>query len=158
MQSLGREQMMYWEAVSKSIRTVPCKPRNAVVLLTLFVVLAICGCKTAEKTWSAEARSPSGEMIATANTFRQSGAGIDGAETVVYLNWTTGSQEPKEILSFHDGPATPGGMDVGMKWLTPTHLELTYKGARPIAFQAALYAGVQISVRDISDGTVNTCQ
>jgi len=38
-----------------------------------------------------------------------------------------------------------------MQWLTPTHLEITYKAkAQAIDFQAVKFAGVDISVRDVS--------
>jgi hypothetical protein len=37
--------------------------------------------------------------------------------------------------------------------LTPKHLELTYKGRRMLDFQAVKCHGVDISVRDLSDGT-----
>ena len=72
-------------------------------------------------------------MIATAKTFEQSGFGTGWVQTTVYLNWTTGSQPPTLILAFSEGPAGPGGMNVGMKWLTPTHLQLTYKRSRPLS-------------------------
>ena len=68
----------------------------------------------------------------------------------MYLNWTTGSQPKLLILAFSDGPSVPGGMSVGMNWLTPTHLELTYKGQRPLDFQALKCRGVDISVRDLA--------
>jgi hypothetical protein len=63
-----------------------------------------------------------------------------------------------EILSFSDGLAGPGGMNVGMNWLTPTHLEITYKGHRALDFQAVRCAGIDISVRDVSGVAANTVQ
>ena len=69
------------------------------------------------------------------------------------MNWTTGSQPPMLILAFSDGPPEPGSMSVGMKWLTPTHLELTYKGHWTLDFQAVKCAGIDISVRDLSNET-----
>src|SRR5437867_9774179 len=99
------------------------------------------GCK-AQPTWSAEARSPDGKMIATASTFEQSGFGTGWVQTTVYLNWTAGSQPKMLILAFSKGPSAPGGMSVEMKWLSPTHLELTYKGKRPLDFQAVKCAGI----------------
>jgi hypothetical protein len=91
-------------------------------------------------------------MIATAETFEQSGFGTGWVQTTVYLNWTTGSQPKTLILAFSEGPAEPGGMNVGMKWLTPTHLELTYKGQRPLDFQAIKCDGVDIAVQDLLTG------
>jgi hypothetical protein len=118
--------------------------------VTLVLIAAASGCMTgckAPPTWSAEARSPDGKMIATANRFEQSGFGTGWVQTTVYLNWTKGKQPKMLILAFSDGPSVPSGMDVGMDWLSPTHLELTYKGERPLDFQAVKAGGVDISVR-----------
>jgi hypothetical protein len=121
--------------------------------LTSFLMIGACfpilGCKGSEPTWSAASRSPDNRMIVTARTIEQSGFGTGFIGTAVYLNWTSGSQPPTEILSFSDGPQKPDGMKVGMHWVTPTHLELTYKGARVIDFQAVKCDGVDISVKEL---------
>jgi hypothetical protein len=103
--------------------------------------------------WSAQSRSPDGKMIATAHTIVTSGIGTGDPGTRVYLNWTTGHQPPTIILAFADGPNEPGGMNVRMNWLTPNHLELTYRGRRNIDFEAVKCHGVDISVRDLSGGS-----
>ena len=118
---------------------------KVILLLTVSACAWMSGCK-ASPTWSAESRSPDGKMIATASTFEQSGFGTGWVQTTVYLNWTKGSQPKMLILAFSDGPSVPGGMNVGMDWLSPTHLELTYKERRPLDFQAARAGGVDISV------------
>jgi hypothetical protein len=41
-----------------------------------------------------------------------------------------------------------------MKWLTPTHVEVTYDGRGNLDFQVVKYGGVAISVRDLSEATV----
>jgi hypothetical protein len=124
---------------------------KSISLIVVGICVLISGCK-ASPTWSAESRSPDGKMIATAETFEQSGFGTGWVQTTVYLNWTTGSQPKTLILAFSEGPAEPGGMNVGMKWLTPTHLELTYKGQRPLDFQAIKCDGVDIAVQDLLTG------
>jgi hypothetical protein len=91
-------------------------------------------------------------MVVTARTIQTSGIGTGDPGTFVYLNWTTGSQSPTIILAFTDAPNEPGSMSVGMNWLTPKHLELTYKGPRTLDFEAVKCHGVDISVRDLSDG------
>jgi hypothetical protein len=91
-------------------------------------------------------------MIATAYTIQTSGIGTGDPATGVYLNWTTGSQSPTIILSFTEGPDEPGSMNVGMNWLTPKHLELTYKGRRTLGFQAVKCHGVDISVETLQVG------
>ena len=120
--------------------------------LLLGLVVAIpwisSGCARSQVIWSAEARSPDGTRVATARTVAQSGFGTDFIGTTVYLNWTKGTQSPREILILSNGTVEPGATNVEMKWLTPTHLELTYVGSRDLDFQAAKYAGVDISVRE----------
>jgi hypothetical protein len=87
-------------------------------------------------------------MIAIAEAFDNGGFVSPGPNaTFVYLNWTTGSQARKEILAFSGWPSESDGMKVAMSWLSPTRLELTYKGKETIDFQAVKCAGVDISVR-----------
>jgi hypothetical protein len=77
--------------------------------------------------------------------------------TVVYLNWTKGSQSPMEILRLSDDYEMPSEeISVEMKWLTPTHLELAYKGHRTLVLQASKCEGVDISVRDLSSDKTNS--
>jgi len=125
---------------------------RAISLLIFGVCGIASGCKGSQTIWSAEARSPDGKMIATARAFANGGFGVSGAPaTFVYLNWTTGSQSPMEILSLANESDAPGDTYVGMKWLTPTHLELTHKSSRQsVGFQAVKFAGVDISLRDLS--------
>jgi hypothetical protein len=122
--------------------------------VTPFLIFGVCvslsSCEGPKTTWSAESRSPDGRMIATARTVQTSGIGTGDPGTFVYLNWTKGSQSPTIILAFSDGPDEPGGMNVEMTWLTPQHLELTYKGRRALDFEAVKWHGVEISVRDLS--------
>jgi hypothetical protein len=62
-----------------------------------------------------------------------------------------------EILRLSDDYETPSDeISVDMKWVTPAHLELTYKGHRMLVLQAAKCFGVDISVRDLSTSTTTT--
>jgi hypothetical protein len=45
---------------------------------------------------------------------------------------------------------------VEMNWLTPTHLELTFKGNQSIVFQAVKWGGIEISIRDLSKAAVES--
>lgn len=129
-----------------------------VPLLIIAAFALISGCEGSQTIWSAEARSPDGKMIATASAFANGGFGISGVPaTTVYLNWTAGSQAPTEILSLDNNSDSPNGTSVGMNWLTPTHLELTYEGNRQnIGFEAVKFAGVDISLQDLSIPTTAT--
>lgn len=132
--------------------------RKCILLLIFGVCIWFSSCDGPKVNWSAESRSPDGKMIATARTIQTSGIGTGNPGTFVYLNWTKGSQSPTIILAFHDGPDEPGGMNVGMNWLTPTHLELTYKGRRSFEFQAVRCNGVDVSVRDLSTSTTSSSE
>lgn len=131
---------------------------SSLLNLALFVTLACCallsGCRSAP-VWSGEAKSPDGKTIATASTFQDAGFLSGEAQTTVYLNWQVGSQSKTLILAYSDGP-TAHDMGVDMKWLTPTHLELSYKGQRSLDFQAVKCNGIDITTRDLSTGTTTS--
>lgn len=133
---------------------------KAMSLLIIGVCVLLSGCKGGSETiWSAEVRSPDGSRLASARTVANSGFGTGYIGTVVYLNWTKGSQSAMEILGLSDTFEMPSDeISVEMKWLTPTHLELAYKGHRTLDFQAVKCAGVDISVRDLSGKTPNSSQ
>jgi hypothetical protein len=93
-------------------------------------------------------------MVATARAEVNGGFISSVPVTAVYLNWTTGSQSPTEILSLADQSERADEVKVGMTWVDPNHLLLTYDGKRQnIGFQAVKFAGVDIFVRDISHTT-----
>jgi hypothetical protein len=86
-------------------------------------------------------------MVATGRAEETSGIGTGDPGTSVYLNWTTGSQSPTIILFLV--PKQPGAIKVGMNWLDPTHLELTYSGHAIVDFEAVKCHSVDISVREV---------
>jgi hypothetical protein len=139
------------------------KSRRSALFKATSLIIAVCvllsGCRGWDTIWSAEARSPDGSRIASGRTIANSGFGTGYIWTGVYLNWTKGTQPPTEILQLTDTFEMPlDEISVGMKWLTPTHLELTYKGHRTLNFQAVKCIGVDISVRDISSETTSASQ
>ncbi len=96
-------------------------------------------------------------MLASARTIATSGFGTGYIWTAVYLNSAKGSPPPTAILRLTDTFEMPSDeISVEMKWITPTHLELAFKGHRTINFQIAKCNGVDISVRDLSGGTTKT--
>jgi hypothetical protein len=124
--------------------------------LLLFAMSGVTsGCKGTQTIWTAESGSPDGKMVATARAFANGGFGVSGGpSTFVYLNWITGSQSPTEILGTDDQSDRTDDVKVGMNWLAPNRLELTYIGRRQnISFQAIKFDGVVISLRDISSAT-----
>jgi hypothetical protein len=98
--------------------------------------------------WSAETRSPDGHWLATADTIQHFGPGTAGVETVVNLKFV--SNPATEILLFsHDGNDTSHTINLAMKWVTPSHLDVTYNGRASLDFQVIKCGGVEISVRVI---------
>ncbi len=131
--------------------------RRAASFLIFGICIAVSGCKSSRKIWSAEARSPDGNMLASARTDARSGFGTGYIGTVVYLNRINGSQPPMEILRLSDDYEMPSEeISVEMNWLTSTHLQLTYKGHRTLVLQAVKCEGVDISVRDFSTSMTNS--
>jgi RHS repeat-associated protein len=107
------------------------------------------GCKNTERAWSAQAKSPDGRYVVTAETLRPGGWGTGApAETTVDLNYTSRHQSSSEILTFVGNADGADAMDVGINWLTPTRLELTYRGHPTVEFQAVKCRGVDIITRE----------
>ena len=71
--------------------------------------------------------------------------GTAGVYTTVYLKQN--AQKPTTILVLSNETAYPLGVTtVDMKWVTPSHLNLVYKGNASIEFQAIKCSGVEISI------------
>ena len=133
-----------------------CFIPKPLLIWTAMALLAVplTGCKNSERTWSDEAKSPDGKIVATAETLQPGGWGTGApAETYVDLNWTSGSQKAMQVFAFNDGPDVPEGMNVGLKWVGPRQLELTYKGKPNIEFQAIRWQEVDIVAQSGSGQT-----
>lgn len=81
---------------------------------------------------------------------------ISGVDTNVYLSWASDRRPPMLILTLADGSDVPVDTNVEMSWLTPTHLELTYKGNQTVGFEAIKWADVEISVRNLASERTQT--
>jgi hypothetical protein len=144
--------------------------RRAMLLIILGLCVLAVACERAPTVWKAEARSPDGSWIASARTVQNGGFGSAHIDTIVYLKWTKDSNPPQEVLGFAchgpvprpyvlDNAANAGGtIDLTMKWVTPSHLEVTYKGHPDLYFQVVRIAGIDISARDLSSRANNTSQ
>lgn len=145
----------------KSIRKSVANGSSLVVLaLTLgFCVLAL-GCKSSKTIWSSESHSPDGKVVASVHAVaRNQGLSIiSGVDSSVYLNWATRAKQPMLVLELADASDAPVDTHVDMNWLTPTHLELTYKGNQTVVFQAVKWVDIDITVRSLSSGTTSTVQ
>ena len=112
-----------------------------------------------ETIWTAETKSPDGQWVAKAQTDQRSGFGTDGAVTAVYLQPSNGARPPVQVMSFSQNQnAQTSLIDLKMKWVDGTHLEVSYKERPNLDFQVVRYAGIDISVRDLSDGIMSVPQ
>jgi hypothetical protein len=127
----------------------PVSIRQAILLTTVGVCVLAFGCRDSAIIWSAESRSPDGRWLVSASTEQFGGPGTAYVGTTVYLQQD--SNPRVEILGLANDSAYPAGVtSVGMTWITPSHLELTYEGHSSLNFQLANYKGIDISLRDLS--------
>lgn len=127
--------------------------RMAICLASVLLCALISGCRDAETIWSTESRSPDGRWVAAAHTDQYGGPGAAGIQSTVSLRQVKGRQDKIEVLQLSQDATS---VDLKLNWLTPSHLEVTYKQPASIDFQAIKCGGIDVSVRDLSSGTVNS--
>jgi hypothetical protein len=145
-----------------------CFKAISLVILGICVSTSSCRRPTIDDLtiWKAELRSPDGLLIASVRTIQNGGFGSAHIDTVVSLKQSFSSQDPVEVLAFDcPGPtarpyvldsANAGGtIDLTMKWITPSHLQITYDGHADLYFQAVKAFGTDISVQDLSSEPTN---
>jgi hypothetical protein len=149
--------------------------RKAILKLLPLIFSEICvllsGCRPSPDdltVWKAELGSPDGLWIASARTIQNGGFGSAHIDTTVELTPGNASQPPKEVLAFTclgpvprpyvlDNTANAGGtIDLTMKWVGPSHLEVTFDGHPDLYYQVAQYDGIDITLQDRSSGTTNS--
>jgi hypothetical protein len=134
---------------------------KAISLGIVAVGLLASGCGGPPTIWKAEIPSPNGLWIASVRTIQHGGFGTASIDTVVYLQQASGAQPPTQILAFDcQGPAprpyvlsdanAGGTIDLTVKWLSPSHLYVTYDKHPDLYFQVVRMAGIDISVRNLS--------
>lgn len=138
-------------------RTITTNILKAFSLLLMAGCLLTLGCRrNVDTIWRAEAPSPDGQWLASAQTDQRSGFGTDGATTAVYLRPGNGSRPPVQVLSFSQNEhAQTSLIDLKMNWIDGKHLDVSYKNHPNLDFQAVKYAGVDISVQDLSSQSTN---
>jgi hypothetical protein len=129
--------------------------RMAIWSTAVLLCSLVSGCKDAATIWSAESNSPDGRWIASAHTDQYGGPGTAGILSTVTLRQVKGRQDKIEVLQLSQDAT---GVDLKLNWLTPTHLEITYKQPASVDFQAIKCGGIDISVRDTSAGAVSSLQ
>lgn len=122
--------------------------------VTLIVgISALCasGCGGEDTIGETSVPSPDGRWVASAETLETSGFGTGAINTDAYLKWAKGSDSPEHILGFVHGPnSTSKTINLSMKWVSRTHLDVTYDGSATIDFQVVKYGDVDISLEVLS--------
>lgn len=136
------------------------KLRNVLTIFTIGTALFAIGYRKGFDTiWKAETRSPDGQWFASAQTDQRSGLGTDGSVTSVYLRPVNESRPPVQILSSSQNEhAQTSLIGLKMKWTDGTHLDVSYREHPNLDFQAVKYAGINISVQDLSSNTKDASQ
>ena len=125
-------------------------------LLALAICISMLGCSGPRAIWFDESRSPDGKVLAKARAVATDGglSILSSTDTKVYLKWATGPSMDTLVLELADASDAPVDTQIEMKWLTPTHLELTCKGNQTVVFQAIKSYGIDISLNDLSKTAV----
>jgi hypothetical protein len=140
---------------------------TAFLIMVSWIGVLASGCTSKEDltVWKATFPSPDGAWLASVSTVQNGGFGSAAINTSVYLARAGNSGSPTEVLGFScngpmarpyvlDNVANKGGsINLTMKWITPSHLEVTFSGHPDLYFQVVKYAGIEISVRDLSSVT-----
>ena len=140
------------------------------VMLTLTVSLAILGCRQDPAVWKTDLPSTDGAWVASAETDQWGGFGSAYVETTVSVrrpDKTVNSGKPYDVLGFPTGGPirhayvlsndnAGGGVNLKMKWESPSHLQVTYDGTAEPDLQVVKFAGVNISLEKVPESTPAT--
>lgn len=143
---------MYHKLDINEVNAVKFSPKLSVCVLLIGIVtgpcvaLSGCGGNNVE-IWSAESKSPNGAWIAQASTSQSSGFGTAAVGTGVYVKQAAGSLPPLQILGFSNDSAYPNGITgVKMKWITNSHLDVTYGPGAKLNLQVIKAYGLEFTV------------
>ena len=125
------------------------------VLCFMSLCTLVSGCRDVATIWSTDSSSPDGRWVASAHTDQYGGPGTAGILSTVTLRQVKGKQDKIEVLQLSQDATQ---VDLKLNWLSPTHLEITYKQPASVDFQAIKCGGIDISIRDTSAGAVSSLQ
>jgi hypothetical protein len=115
-----------------------------------FLIFVVCiwafGCRDVRTIWSMQSKSPDGKWLASAQTEQHGGPGNAGLQTLVYIKPTDGSASPELVLALTPSPGSDlDSSNLGMQWLTPAHLEISYSSKLVVDFKVANIFGIDIT-------------
>jgi hypothetical protein len=154
---------------ARALGTAAKAPTRGRVVTAVLLYIACgffdSGCVSKEDltVWKAQVASPDGSLLASADTVQNGGFGAAGVDTSVYLSGAGNSSPPVPVLGFScDGPvprpykldniANKGGtIDLTMKWITSSHLHVTYRGQPDLYLQTVRSGGIDITLQHLAD-------
>ena len=121
----------------------------------------LSGCRSDPTVWRTELLSPDRAWLAVARTDQYGGFGSAYVDTVVSLKKLDGNVnrgKPFDVLEYPDGGPirksyllsdenAGGGVNLKMKWISASHLEINYSGNIDPDLQVVRFAGVDITLR-----------
>ena len=116
------------------------------IVAALCFTLYGCGGGNSVIIWSATSKSPDGQWIAEAHTAQSSGLGTAAVATGVYIKQAVAHSEKIQILGFSNASAYPIGVtSVKMRWMTNSHLDVTYGKGAQLSFQVIKAYGLEFT-------------
>ncbi len=117
----------------------------------LLLAVATVSCLSPATIWSEDFKSPNGYWVGTAVTKQWGGPGTAAIITSVLLKRAGSSDSPQLVFQLDNETVWPKGItSLQMTWLTPTHLQIAYKGHATVIFEAIRVADLDISVRNLA--------
>jgi hypothetical protein len=143
MIAIGRESIVHLRRICELTRRLVLGP----LILSVLTASLLASCDDTYTDWTIQVPSPDSAWVATTKSQYGAGPGTAWAGTDVYLGQA--HQRPTEILGFNER-----FVHLDIKWLTPSHLEITYQQRAPEdtlkpAYQVVRYAGLDISFKSV---------
>ena len=128
--------------------------------MTFAAFVLLSGCRSDPTVWMTELLSPDKAWLAIARTDQNGGFGSAYVDTVVSLKKLDGSVnrgKPFDVLVYPDGGPihksyvlsdenAGGGVNLKMKWISSSNLEIDYSGTIDPDLQVVRFGGVNITL------------
>lgn len=129
--------------------------------MTFAAFVLLSGCRSDPTVWRTELLSPDKAWLAIARTDQNGGFGSAYVDTVVSLKKLDGNVnrgKPFDVLVYPDGGPirksyalsdenAGGGVNLRMKWISSSNLEIDYSGTIDPDLQVVRFGGVDITLR-----------
>ena len=134
-------------STGKSFAYMFCVRFASALLLCTALCSELSGCKSSETIWSIQVTSPDNKITVNARTDQYSGFGTAGVYTSAYLEKAGNSIQ---VLLLSNETAYPKGItNLDIEWITPSHLNIKYRGYATVEYKAPNCFGVDITIQNL---------